>query len=606
MSNNVRVDRRSFLKTVAGGAAAMSVGRAFTGRADTLPTRQKLFQVSYSDVKLTGGPLKEQFDRVHRDYLALDNDRLLKIYRRRANLSDPGEPMRGWYGADGFAPGHCFGQYVSGLARFAVATGDAATRTKVKELVDGFAATVSPDGYSYANLKASTMFPAYIIDKHEIGLLDAYRYAGVSSARDLLSRVVRGAVRYLPPRALERNEDPIQSPYDESYTLPENFFLTHEVTGDPYFRHLAQQYLMDGSYFDPLSRGVNVLPGLHAYSHMNCLSSAAKAYQVLGERKYLEAIQNAWEMIEKTQQFASGGWGPNEAFVKPNQGLLGASIDSTHAHFETPCGSYAHFKLARYLMSFTGDARYGDSLERVLYNTVLGAKDPKGDGHYFYYSDYHPSTQKGYFPDLWPCCSGTLPQVVADYTVSAYFGSPDGIYVNLFTPSEVAWKFQGAPVRLTQTTHYPDAESSEIRVEVTQPMEFTVLVRIPGWLQKTAQLAVNGKALSVPVDRGTFAAVHRRWQNNDTIQVTLPFSFRIEPVDEQHPNIVALMHGPLMMMVMNPEVTLPRQSLDSQGGIKPVPYQAMTFEVQEPPKEARFEPFYKVQGETYTSYLTLA
>ena len=606
MSNNARVDRRSFLKTVAAGAVVATAGRPVTSRADSPPARQKLVQLNYSDVKLTGGPLKEQFDRVHKAYLALDNDRLLKIYRRRANLSDPGEPMRGWYGEDGFAPGHCFGQYVSGLARFAAATGDAATRTKVEELVNGFAATVSPDGYSYANLKASTTFPAYIIDKHEIGLLDAYRYAGVSSARDLLPRVVRGAVRYLPPRALERNEDPIQTPYDESYTLPENLFLTHEVTGDPYFRQLAQKYLMDGSYFDPLSRGVNVLPGLHAYSHMNCLSSAAKAYQVLGEHKYLEATQNAWQMIERTQQFASGGWGPNEAFVKPNQGLLGASLDSTHAHFETPCGSYAHFKLARYLMSCTGDARYGDSLERVLYNTVLGAKDPKGDGHYFYYSDYHPSAQKGYFPDLWPCCSGTLPQVVADYTVSAYFGSPNGIYVNLFTPSEVAWKFQGAPVRLTQTTHYPEGDSSEIRVEVAQPIEFTVFVRIPGWLQKPAQLAVNGKTLSVPADRGTFAAIHRRWRSNDTIQVTLPFSFRIEPVDEQHPNTVALMHGPLMMVAMNPEITLPRRIFGSPGGIKPVPFQSVTFEVQQAAQVSRFEPFYKVQGEAYTSYLALA
>jgi DUF1680 family protein len=327
---------------------------------------------------------------------------------------------------------------------------------------------------------------------------------------------------------------------------------------------------------------------------------------VLGERKYLDAIQNAWQMIEKTQQFASGGWGPNEAFVKPNQGLLEKSLTATHAHFETPCGSYAHFKLARYLIGFTGDARYGDSLERVLYNTVLGAKDPKGDGHYFYYSDYHAAAQKGYFPDRWPCCSGTLPQVVADYTVSSYFASRDGIYVNVFTPSEVNWKFQGAPVRLSQTTRYPEEESTEIRLEIANPAEFTVYARIPGWLQKPAQLAVNGRNVSVPAEPGSYAAIRRRWQNNDTIQITLPFSFRMEPVDELHPDTVALMRGPLMMVAMVPELTLPRQQMISPGGIKPVAYQPATFEVQQHASAMRFEPFYKVGAETYTTYFRLA
>ena len=58
------------------------------------------------------------------------------------------------------------------------------------------------------------------------------------------------------------------------------FELSH---GDQEFRELAEKYLMDRTYFDPLSRGENVLPGLHAYSHVNALCSAARAYLVLGE-----------------------------------------------------------------------------------------------------------------------------------------------------------------------------------------------------------------------------------------------------------------------------------------------------------------------------------
>ena len=97
------------------------------------------------------------------------------------------------------------------------------------------------------------------------------------------------------------------------------------------------------------------------------------------------------------------------------------SLTKTHSGFETPCGSYAHFKLTRYLLRVTGDPRYGDSMERMMYNTILGAKPLESDGRTFYYSDYNFKGSKVYSPHRWPCCSGTLPQVAADYRINAYF-----------------------------------------------------------------------------------------------------------------------------------------------------------------------------------------
>ncbi len=536
--------------------------------------------------------------------MGLDEDRVLKVYRLRANLPAPGPDMGGWYDpADAFAPGHSLGQYISGLARFAQATGDAATQAKVKRLVEGFTATIDPQGYSYASLRASTAFPAYILDKHLIGLLDAAQLAGVQSALPTAQKVVQGALRYLPDRALERDEMSRQAPYDEAYTLPENMFYAYELTGDRALFDLAKQYLFDRRYFQPLSEGINVLPGLHAYSHVNCLSSAARAYLHLGHPMHFDAIKNAWDMLEKTQSFASGGWGPDETFVEPNQGLLGESLKTTRAHFETPCGSYAHFKLARYLLRFTAEARYGDGLERLLYNTVLGAKDPKDD-HFFYYSDYHADAQKGFLPDKWPCCSGTLPEAVADYLISAYFHSEAGIYVNLFVPSEVRWNVAGAPVKVIQTTEYPESESSELRMELAAPAEFTVYIRIPGWLRSAAEIAVNGKEFSVTADPSSFAAVRRRWQTNDVIHVRLPHSFQTVAIDEQHPDTVALMRGPVMFVALSPKLLLPKTAAFEM--LKPSPNGRQSFELQETPEKLRFMPFYAVKDETYTNYVTQA
>jgi hypothetical protein len=308
-------------------------------------------------------------------------------------------------------------------------------------------------------------------------------------------------------------------------------------------------------------------------------------------------------MLETTQQFASGGWGPDERFVEAGKGKLGNSLTMTHNHFETPCGAYAHLKLARYLLCFTGEARYGDGLERVLYNTVLGAKAPKGDGHFFYYSGYHAFARKDYHRDKWPCCAGTLPQVVADYLISSYFQSAEGLYVNLFVPSEVRWEVQGTPVKLIQTTSYPETDSTELRLELAAPVEFTLHVRIPGWLQSPAQIAVNGTSTLVPAEPRTFAALRRRWQNNDTIQVTLPFSFRAEAIDDQHPDTVALMRGPLMLVALEPTLRLPRGSGGSPALLKPTPHKPQSFELSAPPEPVRFVPFYVVDDEIYTTYV---
>ena len=279
MAIKTAVSRRQFLKGTVTATALAYTNSVARYAAQSAPTsREKLFPFGYSDVKLTGGPLKAQFERIHTAYLGLDEDRLLKVYRLRAGLPAPGEDMGGWYDpAEAFGPGHSFGQYVSGLARFAKATSDTATQQKVKRLVEGFAATIDPDGYSYASGRASTSFPAYILDKHLIGFLDAYQFAGVASALPTAQNIIKGAIRYLPPRPLERDEEPKHSPYDESYTLPENFFYAYELTGDQDLLALAKQFLFDRRYFEPLARGENVLPGLHAYSHVNALSSAARA-----------------------------------------------------------------------------------------------------------------------------------------------------------------------------------------------------------------------------------------------------------------------------------------------------------------------------------------
>ncbi|HEY4973292.1 MAG TPA: beta-L-arabinofuranosidase domain-containing protein, partial [Steroidobacteraceae bacterium] len=482
-----RISRRTLLQLGALSAASAWSHRA-AAHIPAAAANPTLRPAAYADVMLLESPLRDQCRAQQATLLAMDEDALLKPYRIAAGIDAPGDDLGGWYNAaarfdpprdmHGFIPGHSLGQYISGLARAYAASGDLATRQKVQRLVAGFSATITPhlyDGYP---------LPAYLFDKINVGLIDAAALAADANALPALNRALDAALPHLPEKALTRPQMEARPhpnmafTWDESYTLPENLYLAWRRGAGERFRSLAARYLLDEDYFDPLARGDNVLPGKHAYSHVNALSSAMQAYQVDGDPKHLQAARNGFAFV-LAQSFATGGWGPNEGFVVPGSGALGDSLNTTHASFETPCGAYGHFKIARYLMSATGDARYGDSMERVLYNSVLGALPMRPDGTAFYYADYNNSGSKKYFDYKCPCCSGTLGQMVADYGISAYFISDRGPVVNLYLPSRLSWRQNGRAVTLQQATAYPLDSSIEIAVGTRTPETFSITLRIP-------------------------------------------------------------------------------------------------------------------------------
>ncbi len=560
------IDRRTFIKSTCAGAAAIYAARplaAWSSSQNSLAVvSTPLTTFAYADVQLHDGPMKKQFEENHARFLNLDDDRMLKVFRQVAGMPAPGDDMGGWYDLDGFSleksdfhgfiTGHSFGQYVSGLARAYAVTGSEETRAKVNRLVKGYGDTLDPKAKFFKGYR----LPAYTYDKISVGLIDAHEYAHDPLAMDIHEKLTRAIGPYLPEKALSRFEQRARPhkdtsfTWDETYTLPENLFLAYQRSGKPFYRDMAKQFLEDDTYFNALAEGNNVLPFEHAYSHVNAFSSAMQAYITLGSEKHLRAAKNGFEMLMTTQSFATGGWGPNESFGEPGTGQLGNSLTETHASFETPCGAYGHFKITRYLLRTTRDSRYGDSMERVLYNTILGAWPIQPDGTSFYYSDYAETGKKVWYRDKWPCCSGTFPQLAADYHISTYLRSSDGVYVNLFTPSSVQWSDGRGKHSLKQLTNYPFDNKIEIQVSASQPAEYTIYVRIPAWAKPDPVLMINGNRFPGDARPGSFAAIRNTWKDGDRVEIEFPMPLRLEPVDANHPNLVALMQGPLVLMAV--------------------------------------------------------
>ena len=539
--------------------------------------------------------------------MSLNEDGLMKPFRQMAGLPAPGEDLGGWYiykpdydyrkDSAGLCPGGTFGQWISALSRMYAITGDTATREKVLRLNRLFAQCIS-SGFFEKN-----RFPAYCYDKLVCGLVDAQQLAHDPQGFEILNRTTKLALPHLPERAVDREQNwrpgkDISYSWDESYTLPENLFLACQAGAGKQYRELAVRYLDDKTYFDPLARGENVFAGKHAYSYVNALSSAMLAYLTLGSEKHLRAAKNAFEMLVTTQSFATGGWGPDEQLRAPGSGALAESLATNHKSFETPCGSYAHFKLTRYLLQVTADSRYGDSMEQVMYNTVLGAKPLRADGTAFYYSDYNYEGHKDYSPHRWPCCSGTLPQVAADYRINTYFQDANGIYINLYIPSRVVWTLGSTQVSLSQSGDYPIGDSVRIRLEPARPLTFALRLRIPAWTE-AASVELNGQRQNIPVAPGTFAEVRCEWKKGDEVTLRTPMKIALEAIDSEHPDIVATKRGPLVLCpLISKKPTVRRQQL-----IEAKQECTAIWVVATKDGLMKLVPFTSIRDEPYTTYL---
>lgn len=610
MAASLEISRRRFLQSTFLAAAGMAIpGRSLAGTLTIGTILPPLMQFDYDDVVLASDLHEKQLEETHRVLMGLSDDSLLKPFRQMSGLSAPGDDLGGWYHYDpdyvwgkdtpGFAPSCTFGQWVSALARYYAIKPDPATRDKVLRLNRLYAQTISGNYYE------KNRFPTYCYDKIVCGLIDSHKYVGDPDAFSILQHTTDTALPHFPKHAIEhgivwRPGTDRSWTWDESYTISENLFLAYQRGAGDRYRELGQQYL-DDEYYDPLADGQNVLAGRHAYSYVNSLSSAMQAYLTLGTEKYLRAARNAFDMLSQ-QSFVTGGWGPEETLRAPDSPDLATSLTDTHASFETPCGSYAHFKLTRYLLRVTRDSRYGDSMERIMYNTVLGAKPLMADGRTFYYSDYNFNGRKVYRDDQhWACCSGTLPQVAADYRINTYFRDTQGVWVNLYIPSTLRWNQAGAGVQLTQESQYPLDSVVQFKLKTSPARDFTLNFRIPAWA-RGASISVNGRRLQTEIIPGTFAEIRREWNNDDRIELDLPTTLRLEAVDQHHPETVALIFGPLVLFA----ITDKQSSVRRADLLAAKRLDRRTWQVGTSGKPLRMLPFTEIVDEQYSTYLHVA
>ncbi|WP_228034828.1 beta-L-arabinofuranosidase domain-containing protein, partial [Streptomyces spongiae] len=390
--------------------------------------------------------------------------------------------------------------------------------------------------------------PYYTAHKILKGLLDAYLATDDSRALDLASGMcdwMHSRLSKLPDATLQRMWGIFSS--GEFGGIVETIVDLHALTGKA--EHLALAKLFDlDKLIDACAANTDTLDGLHANQHIPIFTGYVRLYDATGETRYLTAAKNFWGMVVPHRMYGIGGTSTAE-FWKA-RGVVAGTISDTNA--ETCC-AYNLLKLSRMLFFHDQDPKYMDYYERALYNQVLGSKQDKADAEkplVTYFIGLKPGHVRDYTPKQGTtCCEGTGMESATKYQDSVYFRKADdsALYVNLYSPSTLAWSAKG--VTVTQTTEYPREQGSTITVSGGSA-SFDLKLRVPSWATSGFRVTVNGSTVSGTPNPGSYFTLSRTWRSGDTVRVTVPFRLRVEKALDD-PSLQTLFYGPVNLVGRN-------------------------------------------------------
>jgi hypothetical protein len=220
----------------------------------------------------------------------------------------------------------------------------------------------------------------------------------------------------------------------------------------------------------------------------------------------------------------------------------------------------------RRMLALSGEARYADVMERVLYNAGLSPIGTDGKG--FFYcnplerTDRTDDLSHHHTAERWSihrcfCCPPQVVRTLAKVHEWAYGLSDDAVWVHLYGGSVLDTHLAAGRLRIEQRTDYPWDEHVRLIVHKAPSRPMALRLRIPGWAQAAA-LKVNGReADGVRAAPGTYALLRRRWESGDTVDVHLPMPVRLlaaHPEADDLVGKVAVARGPVVYCLESQDV----------------------------------------------------
>ncbi|MGL6195783.1 MAG: glycoside hydrolase family 127 protein [Thermoguttaceae bacterium] len=218
----------------------------------------------------------------------------------------------------------------------------------------------------------------------------------------------------------------------------------------------------------------------HSVRAMYMLMGMADVAALTGDESYNAAIDRLWENVVNKKMYITGGVGASGG----HEGFGGDyELPNIAAYCET-CAAIGNALWNWRMFLRTGDSKYMDVVELVLYNGFLSGISMDGKG--FFYPNplesLHGAKRAPWFGCS--CCPTNVVRFVSEIPGMAYaVGERDGtpvVYVNLFIPGTAEIVVNDKIVKITQETDYPSNFATKISVE-PNGANFILAVRNPIW-----------------------------------------------------------------------------------------------------------------------------
>ena len=279
-----------------------------------------------------------------------------------------------------------------------------------------------------------------------------------------------------------------------------------------------------------------------------------------GQPEYTKAVDAIWENVVGKKMYITGGVGSIRQQEKFGANYELPNVSSWH---ET-CASYGNVVWNHRLFMLHRDAKYIDTMERILYNGFNAGVSLKGDRFFYQNVLLNYGNYERFEWINTPCCPPNVVRLMAQLGSYVYAKTDKDIYVNLYVGSTANIKFAENAVNIVQETSYPWDGNVKMTVSPEKAGKFTLYVRIPEWAQnrplpsdlytyldptdEKPTLKVNGASVELTLDKG-YVALQRKWKAGDTLELNLPMPVHkavAHPSVQDDKNRVALERGPLL------------------------------------------------------------
>jgi DUF1680 family protein len=608
------------------GACTKKTETITTGGPEVITFKVLPFQLK--DVKLLDGPFKHATELNIQSLLNYQPDRLLSKFRTNAGLQPKAEPYQGWEAMT--LAGHSLGHYLSACALMYQTTGNKEFLDRVNYIVSELNECQKADssGYIGAFENGKKIFetevakgnirsrgfdlnglwsPFYTMHKIMAGLLDANELCSNQTALEIAARFAD----WISTVFTELNEDQIQLVLNcEIGGINESLAELYAQTGDEKYLKLSRTFYHK-AILDPLSEGVNILPGKHANTQIPKLIGLARSYELTGDSTDRKTAEFFWETVVKHHSYVTGGNCNHEYFGPPDTLRNQLSDETTET-----CNVYNMLKLSQHLFEWEASPEVSDFYERALLNHILSSQHPE-TGHVIYNLSLEMGGSKHYQnPEDFTCCVGSGMETHSKYGKNIFFHNNEELYVSQFIGAELTWKEKGLKVR--QETLYPDEQRSTLRFSCEESVPLTLQIRYPFWAEKGMVIKVNGKSHRLKEKPGSFAAIERYWKDGDVVEISFPFSLRMETMPDDS-NRVAVLYGPVVLAgdlgIENDSnryssdfvPVIMTENRDPNTWMKPVDGKTNTFITQNVgrPRDVEFKPFYATHNRSYSVYFDM-